>query len=334
MRVRLKTTIIVTALVCVTLLLLFVPGLPWSARCRHYVKRTLIRAEMKLATWQGHEPRLMSIAGRLNAPAIGVQALDSRSGWATLTDREGRFVLPDVMWYPGATYDLVISRDESTGRLLNVRAPEAFPQGGVFNAGELDADQGSAVEIASLVGDNSLTREEFDSKNRDYYKQLFDRVTAGRQTDAETVEAINDFVASKLNYDQTQRELGTPRRVLEEGSEFCGHLSTAMETLLAVGGYRTRALHMSDGKDPLGTHVVVEVSYGGKWHLYDPTFGYKLQNEQGEVLAYKDVRLDTSLINEDLFTKFTPKFRRRLAPLLAGIYGTGYHHYYYFKGKS
>ncbi|HJZ67627.1 MAG TPA: hypothetical protein VKF81_05875, partial [Blastocatellia bacterium] len=91
---------------------------------------------------------------------------------------------------------------------------------------------------------------------------------------------------------------------------------------------------MTAEDDSCLTHVVVEVLYNGEWHLYDPTFGYKLQNEQGEVLSYKDVRLNPKLINENLFARFSPKARRRLAALLAEIYGTGYHHYYYFKGKS
>jgi hypothetical protein len=334
MRIRLKPTIVALSVAAITLLLLFLPGLPWSARWQHSVKRVAVKVEMKLAKWRGHPPKLVSIAGRLNGPGIRVEALDSRSGWATLSDREGHFVLPDVMWYPGASYELVISKDDSTGRLVNVRAPQTFPEGDAFDVGELDADRGSPVELTSLVGDNSVTREEFDSENREYYKQLFDKVTEAKQSDQEKVEVINDFVASKLNYDQTQRELGSPRRVLEDGSEFCGHLSTAMETLLTVGGYQARALHMSDGKEPLGTHVVVEVFYGGKWHLYDPTFGYKFQNEQGEVLSYNDVRLNTNLINQNLFARFTPKAQRRLAALLAGIYGTGFHHYVCFKGKS
>lgn len=358
MRVRLKPVIIATAVVLVTLSLLFVPGLPWSARCQHYVKRVAVRAEMKLARWRGHEPRLMSIAGRLNAPGVRVQALDSRSGWAALSDREGRFALPDVMWYPGASFELVVSSDDSTGKLIKVRAPEAFPEGGVFNVGELDAGQGTAVELASLSGDNSVTREAFDSKNTAYYEELFEKLTADKHTDQEKIGAIHDYVSGKLDYTQTQPRLGSPRRVLESGSEFCGHLSAAMETLLVIGGYKARAVditaggnqcdpHREIGRDvessnnditaegnPCLTHVVVEVLYGGEWHLYDPTFGYKLQNDQGEVLSYKDVRLNTNLISENLFTRFTPKARRRLAALLAGIYGTGYHHYYCFKGKS
>jgi len=242
-------------------------------------------------------------------------------------------VLPDVIWYPGASYELVISSDESTGRLLKVRAPETFPEGGIFSVGELDVDRGAQVEIASLIGVNSITREDFDSANTDYYKALFDELAAGKQSDEEKVNAISEYVACKLNYNETQREIGSPRRVLEGGSEYCGHLSIAMETLIASGGYRTRWVNVIDGKKPLGTHAVVEVFYGGGWHLYDPTFGVKFQRKDGQVASYRDVRLDTSLITENLFAKFDPDFRRHLMEVLPGAYETGYHHFYYFKDK-
>lgn len=321
-------------LLCLSLfvLVLFFPGSPWAGRIHHTLKRTADKAEMKLARWRGHEPRLVSIAGQLSGPGVQVQVLDSRSGWATLTGRDGRFVLPDVMWYPGASYELVISSDESTGRLIKVRAPETFPESGVFRVGELDVDRGAEVEIASLIGVNSITREDFDSANTDYYKALFDELTTGKQSDDEKIGAINDFVASKLNYEETQWELASPRRVLDRGSQYCGHLSTAMETLLVVGGYRTRAVHMSDGKNPPGTHAVVEVFYGGGWHLYDPTFGIEF-NKDRHIASYRDVRLDTSVISEDLFQRFRPKVRRQFMALLPGIYETGYHHFYYFKNN-
>jgi transglutaminase superfamily protein len=320
---------------CLSLLVLFLffSGSPWAARVRHTLKRTAVKAEMKLASWRGHEPRLVSIAGHLNEPGVQIQALDSRSGWATLTGNDGRFVLPDVMWYPGASYELVISRDEFTGRLIKVRAPETFPESGVFSVGELDVDRGAQVEIASLIGVNSITREDFDVKNRDYYKALFDKLTAGKQSDEEKIGAIHEYVACKLNYNETQWELGSPRRVLESGSEYCGHLSTAMETLNAIGGYRTRAINVIDINHPTGTHMVVEVFYDGGWHLYDPTFGVKFQRKGGQVASYRDVRLDTSLITEDLFAKFDAKFRRHLMDILPAAYATGQHHFYYFKDK-
>jgi transglutaminase-like putative cysteine protease len=333
MRLRLKRWSIFLLCLSLLVLILFLPGLPWAGRIRHTLKRTIVKSEMKLARWRGKEPRFMSIAGRLNVPAAQIQALDSRSGWATLADSDGAFVLPLEMWYPGARYELVISTDDSVGRLIKVTAPEEFPENGVLSVGELDVSRGAPVELASLIGVNSLTRDDFDSKNREYYQDLYDNLTAGKQSNEEKIDAIYGYVACKLNYNETQWELGSPRRVLERGSEYCGHLSIAMQTLLEIGGYRSRAIHMSDGRNPLGTHAVVEVFYDGGWHLFDPTFGLKFLNKDGTVASYRDIRLNTSLISEDLFAKFDEKVRRQLLTLLPGVFQTGYHHFFYLKSK-
>jgi hypothetical protein len=332
MRIRSKSRVILL-LAGAAAVLLFLPGLPWSSHLRHTLNRTVVKAEMKWARWRGHEPRLMSITGRLNAPGAQVQALDSRSGWATLADRDGRFVLPGVMWYPGASYNLVVSTDELTGRLIKIAAPDTFPESGAFNAGEWDADLGERIEIGPLMGISSISREDIDSANSDYYKDLFKELTADKESDVEKIGAINDFVASKHTHDETPWEPGSPRQVLERGSRYCGHLAGALQTLVAAGGYKTRAVNMSDGNDPPATHMVVEVNYGGGWHLYDPTYGVKFQNRDGQIASYKEVRLDTSLILEDLFQSVRRKIRHRVVEQIKGTYETGYHHFYEFENK-
>lgn len=334
MRFRFKRTAIISLSVSIALLVTFLPGAPWSARTRHSLKRAIAKTEIRLARWRGYNPRLASIAGRVNAPGLQIEALDSRSGFAGLSDNEGNFILPDEMWYPGATYELVITDNESVGKLIKVRGPRELPESGQFNVGELDLSHAAAVALHSLIGLNSITVEDFDSKNRDYYKDLFDHLTGGKQSDEEKIEAVNDYVAAKRNYEETQWELGSPRRVLETGSQFCGHLSIAMETLLSVGGYRSRAVHMIDGGQPLASHAVVEVFYNGRWHLYDPTFGLTFRKSDGQLASYNDLRLDGSLISEKLFAKFTEKVQPGLRTLLPALYRTGYHHFFYFRGEQ
>ena len=104
----------------------------------------------------------------------------------------------------------------------------------------------------------------------------------------------------------------SPRRILETGSQYCGHLSAAMATLLASGHYPVREIHLSNGQNPPSTHAVVEVFYGGAWHLYDPTYGTVYRNGNGEVASYKELRLDPSLIKAELFQRFDPDYRAAL----------------------
>lgn len=334
MRLRFKRTSIVVIAVAITLLVVFFPGAPWSARNRHTLKRAIAKTEIRLARWRGQNPRLASIAGRVNAPGLKIEALDSRSGFAALSDNESNFVLPVEMWYPGASYELVITDNESVGKLIDVRGPSELPESGRFDVGELDLTHAAPVALQSLIGLNSITVEDFDSKNRDYYKGLFDQLTAGKHSDEEKVEAINDYVATKRNYEETQRELGSPRRVLERGSQFCGHLSVAMETVLSVGGYRSRAVHMINAGQPLASHAVVEVFYDGRWHLYDPTYGLTFRKSDGQLANYNDLRLDISLISEKALAKLTEDVSRDLMTLLPALYGTGYHHFFYFRGEQ
>ena len=329
---RLKRRALTAFLVAAGLaLLLFTPGLPWSAALNHKLRRAVIKAEMTVARWRGYEPRFMSVAGRVDAAGASIQPLDSRSGWATLSDPEGNFVLPGVMWYPSADYDLLISTDGLTGTLVEVSAPADYPEGGLFQIGRLDLSRGEQVHVDSLYGINSFSDEEFDTANSGYYEETYERVTAGKASDEEKIDAINRHVATKLNYDETQWEIGSPRRILETGSQYCGHLATAMQTLLAVGGYRARALHLSDGAEPPGTHAVVEVFHDGAWRLYDPTFGIKYMNREGRVASYNEVRLDPSLIREEHFATYKMKQRLHWVSFMHGVYGTGFHHFYYMK---
>lgn len=302
-----------------------------SAHYRHKLKRTITKAEITWAKWRGKRPRLLSISGRVDSAGLQVEALDSRSGWAALSDKEGNFVLPDVMWYPGASYELVVSSDETRGRLNEISAPKQFPDGGLYNVGSLDLSTSREVDLSNLPGRNSVTYTDYDLRNRDYYKETFDRLTNGKSTDEEKVAAINDYVATRFDAQSTRWERNSPRQILEQGSAYCGHLSAAMETLLVTGDYQAREIYMMDGKDPVGSHIVVEVFYGGAWRLYDPMFGAKVQNQVGAVASYRELRLNSGLISDKLFPSVEAQNRPRLLALLVGLYDSGYHHIFQIK---
>lgn len=273
------------------------------------------------------------MAGRINTPGVQIEALDSRSGFASLTDNEGNFVLLGVMWYPEATYTLVVHEDDTTGKLVEVTGPRQLPESGQFDVGEVDFTRGLTVDLQSLIGLNSISIQDFDTRNRDYYKDLFVRLTEGKQSDEEKIAAINDYVATRFNLDERQRELESPRRVLERGSRYCAFLGIAMQSLLSVGGYQTRQVHMVDGREPPASHAVVEVFYNGGWHLYDPSYGFIFRKPGGEVASYSDIRLNTDLIDKTMFAKFEEKIRLELMALPT-VYGTGYHHFFYFRGEE
>ena len=330
MKKRISASLLALPL-CVTLALLL-PGLPWSDAARHKLKKIIVKTNITLNRWRGHEPRLASIVGEIDMPGATVLALDSRSGWATLCDLQGRFTLPDVLWYPDATYELVVSTDETTGKLITVSAPPVFPSGGEINVGRVLLNEARNVDFRRLPGNNSYSYEGFDVENRDYYRKVFDDLTGGETCDAEKVDAVNNYVATRLNYNMTQWDQGSPRRILEHGSQYCGHLSSTMATILAVA-FPIRIIHLKDLSLPPRTHAVVEVFYDQSWHLYDPTFGVKFENKHGKVASYKEVTLSPELISVDLFSAFRTRYPKVRLDALAGIYGSGHHHFYYLAYK-
>ena len=307
---------------------LFCPGLPWSDYFRYTLHRTAIKAEMKLSSLRGYEPRLVSLAGDCGIPGAQVQALNSHSGWATLADNQGKFLLPDVMWYSGASYDLIVSSDGNKGRKIRVSAPETPPPTGIVLTGQL-APWGKVEPLEELIGIRSTSSEEYDFDNRDYYIGVYENLTANARSDDQKVDAVNNYIAEKLNYKETQWDIGSPRRIIERGSQYCGHLSVTLATLLSVA-YPTRILDLSDGGSPPNTHVVVEVFYQGQWHLYDPTFGVKHKNKDSKVASYKELRLDSSLISKDIFDTYRQKYPKASLEWMQGVYSSGFHHVYVF----
>jgi hypothetical protein len=303
------------------------PGLPWSAECHHRLKRIESRVAMKVSAWRGWKPRYVSLTGACGLAGAQIQAVDSPSGWATLSDRDGRFVLPGLLWYKGARYELVVSADGNRGQRTWIAAPPTPPAGDVVDVGRLQFDDAEVVDVTSLPGLGASSRELFDVRNRDYYRGLYAELTTGLRTDEEKVDAINTYVSTKLNYAETEWDLGSPRRVLENGSQYCGHLGSAMAAILAAG-YHTRIVHLGDDAVPRNTHALVEVSYGGSWHLYDPTFGVRFEDATGRVLSYRELRLDPSPVASEKFAKYRKKYRWAKFDWMAGIYASGFHHYY------
>jgi Transglutaminase-like superfamily len=334
MKIYLKRALLSLLIVVTSGTLLLHPSLPWSTRCRHILNRLVVKGEIRLARWRGQAPKLASIEGKLPIRGAEVEALDSASGWAGLSGADGRFVLPDVMWYPGANYDFLVSADAYNVRYLKLVAPAQYPDGGTIDVGDLDPEKGCEIDIANLPGVNSVSYRDYDFANIKRYKALFDSLTAGKKSDDDILDAINKYVASRLDYHQSAEGCEDASVVLDRGSRYCGDLTLLMATIAEAGSYKTRIIDLSDGTDNPNTHVVVEVYYGDGWRLYDPTYGICFRNKDGRVTNYKQLRLNTDWINEQTLRRFDPLTRNRLLGWMPAVYGSGYHHVYKFKKRT
>jgi hypothetical protein len=181
---------------------------------------------MKVSAWQGKTPRLFSLSGRLitdqlnKEPLKGaeIEVLDSLSGWASMTNEKGEFIIRDVLWYPEASYSLVITANLYQVRLLQVAGPRDYPDIEIHNLGELEFDRGCRIDQTDLPGRNSVTYIEFDRQNIEYYRELFAELTKGKETDEEKLSAINRFVATRFMPSGFTGRYLLPKQVLEKGT--------------------------------------------------------------------------------------------------------------------
>jgi transglutaminase-like putative cysteine protease len=313
------------------------PGLPWSARLRHVLRRATVKIEARFAELRGVETRPLSISGRLSGSGAHLDALkgaqvvaiETTSGYGVLSDHEGNFILPHLTWYPGATYTLDIMPDIYTARRIEVRAPSLYPEGGRIELGEVNFDQAEELH----PGEVAVRFMEYDSGNNQYYRDLFDQLTAGLETDEQRVGAINKYVGTRLDYDVHTPSFKNPREIIESGTRFCSNLALAMAAITAAGNYPTRTVHLSDSPEHRFTHVVVEVYYKDGWHLYDPSFGAAFLNDQGQVASYREIRLNPSLVKADAYGHLDRIAVLKIMLRMPEAYMTGFHQVYYVDKK-
>ena len=314
-----------------TATLLMSPGLPWSDRIRYATKRLTARIETRIAYWRGQHPRTVSLAGTLRGSGAFVDAvrgariaaLESDSGYAAMSDGDGKFLLPHLTWYPDATFTLFINVNHYDARITKVRVPSTCPEDGVIDLGSLSLDL--AAETDPSEAPQPYLR--YDRQNRDYYVELFQRLTATKKTDHSKLDAITSYVSTRHNPEQTALSFRSARQVLEGGAPHCSHLAFAMAAITAAGGYPTRTVHLTDTPEYERTHVAVEVFYGSEWHLYDPTYGVSFQNGKGAVASHKELRLTPSLITIAAFRRASESARDALE-WMPSAYSSGLYQVY------
>jgi hypothetical protein len=163
-------------------------------------------------------------------------------------------------------------------------------------------------------------------------------LTEARIGDEERLGAISRYVAERLIPGPAEEESRSrrgidcvsPREVLEHGSHYCGQLAVALATLAEAGNYRARVLDLIDRAERPSTHMVAEVFYGDRWHLYDPFLEGAAGIRNGRVASYRELRLDADLTSGKPVREHLPGSGHG-ANWIADLYRSGLHHYYYVK---
>lgn len=132
---------------------------------------------------------------------------------------------------------------------------------------------------------------------------------AAQKTDAEKLRALCDLVAARFTHDEAHHTLASnwilaaagllhptlghmwsPRLIVAYGSTvLCDQASYVMMDMALAQGYPARHIGLQG-------HVVLEVWYGGDWHLYDPDLEVIPMKANGEVASLDELAADETLL--------------------------------------
>lgn len=272
----------------------------------------------------------VTLVGRLDRPAIQIQQIGSQSGWAALTDAQGHFELFGVSWRPGAWCSLLVTTDAGPASLYSIRLPDTPPESGVVDLGDLRDVASRPVDPAAMRGTNAVSHIAYDAANDGWYRAVFWTITMDKASDPDRVAAVNAFVANRYTALSGPDLPRTPRETLERGSRFSGPLVSAFASLMHAGGYDVRIVALGARAKEIPPHTVVEVFYGGAWHLYDPAYGVSVVNDYGHVASQAQILQNPALVERMGYgAAVRPGWRTDLADL----YTTGAYHYYVFEDR-
>lgn len=93
-----------------------------------------------------------------------------------------------------------------------------------------------------------------------------------------------------------------PSTILSAQAGICGQAANVFAAIVGAFGFPVRSVQFFYA-NPDGTaavHVTVEVSYGGAWHYFDPTYGELWTDTGGHVLSIADVRAGVGTLQKDV----------------------------------
>jgi hypothetical protein len=311
---------------------LALPEMPWSGRLDRGLKRLKAKLSVRVAAIEGQRTRTVLLSGTLMrnsafpeaVKGAEVSAVQSTSGYCSITNAEGHFTIPHLVWYPGATYNLLVMSDVFSVRRLSVDAPITCPENGVIDAGRLSIDGAPRA----VGGESPLRFMVYDWNNDSYYRALFDSLARGVDDDSDKINRICKFVATKLNRRNSTPSFRTPRDILELGSGYCSNLALAMAAITSAGNFPTRTVHLTDNPEYTRTHVTVEVYYGEQWHLYDPTYGVHYSDRYGVAASFKELRLNPELVTLEVFSSLDEREASETLAWMLADFASGYNQIY------
>jgi hypothetical protein len=148
------------------------------------------------------------------------------------------------------------------------------------------------VALEEVSGLNSFAVIDFHDDA--YLAGVVRAVTVSAPTDADRVEALDAFVASL--YDPSALDRRSPHEVVARGSGRASDLNDALAALSRVAGYHARLVDVGDPEHTGLTYPLVEVSYDGAWHVYDPAMATRFVSDDGRVPSFAEAQRAPSTV--------------------------------------
>ena len=314
------------------ILILLTIGLLTSTHYRYTTRRILNKSSIQLASLQGAIPQPIILQGKLKGKGAfseaikgaSISAIETTSGYGVSSDGQGNFSLPHLIWYPSASYTLIVSSNLHQSRIFYLKMPAEYPSSLVIDLGELSFEQGIEISKKELP----IRYLKFERENYQFYKNIFDEQTKDAKNDHEKADLISKHISTRYNSKEDAWSFYSAREIIERGAPHCSNLALAMAAVMAAGGYPSRTIHTSDTPDYAHTHVAVEVFYDGGWHLYDPTYGVFFLNDFKEVASYRELRLSPELIKAEAFNQLKPDMTEYIMQWMPGLYSSGIYQSY------
>lgn len=149
------------------------------------------------------------------------------------------------------------------GVFIRIAIRRGRPTANAFQIRYLDSNGGGAPEKTDWV----VAGDEDEA----FLGEILDNVLGGEGNLSDEAKSIRilKYVSSSLIQKAND---GSATKIIHEGFAMCGGKSHTFVMLCRESGLASRyvgSMYMPE----LSSHAISEVFYGGKWHLFDPTFG-------------------------------------------------------------
>ena len=118
--------------------------------------------------------------------------------------------------------------------------------------------------------------------------------------------ALYDFYRRMVYHN---RYMGSDRRsvlrvINSYGHQLCGSQAAAFGVLCRKAGFHTRVAHVR--AKGYGGHTVIEVEYGGAWHVVDTMTAFYVLNRKGRIAGLAELKADPTLVRDAVKERRAP----------------------------